>query len=42
MFFEIGEPVAPGAASAPPPTPEILAVMAIAPGYGVEIRLPRH
>jgi quercetin dioxygenase-like cupin family protein len=43
MFFEVGQPVAPGATSAPPPTPEILArMMAIAPGYGVEMRLPPH
>jgi mannose-6-phosphate isomerase-like protein (cupin superfamily) len=41
MFFEVGQPVAPGAASAPPPTPEILArMMAIAPNYGIEIKLP--
>jgi len=43
MFFEVGQPVAPGATSAPPPTPEILArLMAIAPKYGIEIKLPPH
>ena len=43
MFFEVGQPLAPGATSAPPPTPEILGrMMAIAPDYGIEIKLPPH
>ena len=41
MFFEIGQPVEPGATSAPPPTQEMLAkLMAIAPAYGIEIKRP--
>jgi mannose-6-phosphate isomerase-like protein (cupin superfamily) len=43
MFFEIAQPVEPGATSAPPPTAEILARLpSIAAKYGVEIRLPPH
>jgi mannose-6-phosphate isomerase-like protein (cupin superfamily) len=43
MFFEVGQPVAPGATSAPPPTKETLArMLAIAPNYGIEIKLPPH
>jgi quercetin dioxygenase-like cupin family protein len=43
MFFEVGQPVAPGAKSAPPPTPEeIDRLVAAAARYGVEIRLPPH
>jgi len=41
MFFEIAQPVAPGATSAPPPTEEMIAkLVAIAPTYGIEIKLP--
>ncbi len=41
MFFEVGVPVAPGATSAPPPSKaEIEKLLAAAPRYGVEIRLP--
>jgi quercetin dioxygenase-like cupin family protein len=43
MFFEIAQPVAPGAPSAPPPTQEIIArLIAIAPRYGIEIMLPKQ
>ena len=43
MFFEIGVPLAEGATTALPPTKkEIEKLMAIAPKYGVEIRLPGH
>ena len=43
MFFEVGVPVAQGATSAPPPTKaEIEKLLAVAPLYGVEIRLPQH
>ena len=43
MFFEFGVPVAQGATTAPPPTKaEIEKLMAIAPRYGIEIRLPGH
>jgi quercetin dioxygenase-like cupin family protein len=42
MFFEFGVPVPQGATSAPPPTKEeIDKLLAIAPKYGIEIRLPQ-
>lgn len=41
MFFEVGVPLAEGATSALPPTrEEIERLLAIAPRYGIEIRLP--
>ena len=43
MFFEVGVPLAEGATTAPPPTEdEIEKLLAIAPKYGIEIRLPGH
>jgi len=43
MFFEVGQPLAVGATSAPPPSAaEIEKLLAVAPRYGVEIRLPEH
>jgi quercetin dioxygenase-like cupin family protein len=43
MFFECGVPVAEGATTAPPPTQdEIEKLLAIAPNYGIEIKLPGH
>src|SRR5437588_11313998 len=43
MFFEVGVPLAEGATTALPPTKEeIERLLAIAPKYGVEIRLPGH
>jgi quercetin dioxygenase-like cupin family protein len=40
MFFEVGQPVEPGATSAAMPTKEdIEKLLAIAPRYGIEIRL---
>ncbi len=43
MFFEFGVPVEQGATTAPPPTKEeIEKLLAIAPRYGIEIRLPGH
>jgi quercetin dioxygenase-like cupin family protein len=43
MFFEFGVPVPQGATAAPPPTKEeIEKLLAIAPRYGIEIRLPKH
>jgi quercetin dioxygenase-like cupin family protein len=40
MFFEVGQPVAQGAATALPPTKEdIEKLLAVAPRYGIEIRL---
>jgi quercetin dioxygenase-like cupin family protein len=43
MFFEIGVPIAQGATTAPPTSEEeIDKLLAVAPRYGIEIRLPRH
>jgi quercetin dioxygenase-like cupin family protein len=43
MFFEVGVPVAQGATTAAPPTqPEIEKLLAAAPKYGIEIRLPGY
>jgi quercetin dioxygenase-like cupin family protein len=43
MFFEVGVPLAEGATTALPPTKEeIEKLLAIAPTYGIEIRLPGH
>lgn len=43
MFFEVGVPLAGGATTAPPPTPdEIERLMAVAPSYGIEILVPGH
>jgi quercetin dioxygenase-like cupin family protein len=43
MFFEVGVPLAEGATTASPPTKEeIENLLAIAPRYGIEIRLPGH
>ncbi len=41
MFFEVGVPVPPGAITAAPPTKEeIERLLAVAPKYGIEVRLP--
>jgi hypothetical protein len=43
MFLECGVPLAEGATTALPPTKEeIEKLLAIAPRYGVEIKLPHH
>lgn len=43
MFFEVGVPVDQGATTAQPPTKqEIEKLLAVAPHYGIEIRLPHH
>jgi mannose-6-phosphate isomerase-like protein (cupin superfamily) len=43
MFLEVGQPVAKGATAAAPPTKEeIEKLLAVAPRYGIEIRLPHH
>jgi len=43
VFFEVGVPVAHGATTAAQPTKaEIEKMLAIAPRYGIEIRLPGH
>ena len=43
MFFQFGVPVPQGATTAPPPArEEVEKLLAIAPRYGIEVRLPRH
>jgi quercetin dioxygenase-like cupin family protein len=43
MFFEVGVPLVEGATTALPPTQdEIEKLLAIAPSYGIEIRLPGY
>jgi quercetin dioxygenase-like cupin family protein len=43
MFFEVGVPLADGATTALPPTKEeIEKLLAIAPKYGIEIKIPGH
>jgi hypothetical protein len=43
MFFEVGSSLAEGATTALPPTKEeIEKLLAVAPKYGIEIRLPGH
>ena len=43
MFIEVGTPMADGAATIPPPSPEEIGrLLAAAPRYGVEIRVPQH
>ncbi|HYV34292.1 MAG TPA: cupin domain-containing protein [Gemmataceae bacterium] len=43
MFFEVGRPLAEGATTTAPPTKdEIEKLLAAAPRYGIEIRLPHH
>ena len=42
MFFEVGVQLAEGTTTAPPPTKEeIDKLLAVAPRYGIEIRLPK-
>jgi quercetin dioxygenase-like cupin family protein len=43
MFFEVGQPVPVGSTTAPPPTKEeIDKLLAIAPKYGIDFKLPGH
>ncbi|MGE3409946.1 MAG: cupin domain-containing protein [Pirellulales bacterium] len=43
MFFEVGVPLREGATTALPPTKEeINRLQAVAPGYGIEIKVPHH
>lgn len=42
MFFEVGQPVVLGEQASPPSKAEIQKLLAVAPKYGVEIRLPGH
>ena len=43
MFFEVGVPLAEAAPTALPPTKaEIEKLLAVAPKYGIEIKLPGH
>jgi hypothetical protein len=40
-FFEVGQPIPAGAQTAPPPTKEeIEKLLAVAPQYGIEVKLP--
>jgi len=42
MFFEVGQPVPADATTATPPTKEeIEKLIAVAPRYGIEIKLPQ-
>lgn len=40
MFFEVGQPVALGEQAPPPSKAEVERLLAVAPNYGVEIRVP--
>jgi quercetin dioxygenase-like cupin family protein len=42
MFFEVGDPVKLGHTPPPPSKAEIEKLLAVAPSYGVEIRVPGH
>jgi hypothetical protein len=43
MFFEVGVPLLEGSTAALPPTKEEIEMMlAVAPRYGIEIKLPGH
>ncbi len=43
MFIEVGTPVAEGATTIAPPSPEEIGkLLAAAPRYGIEIRVPPH
>jgi hypothetical protein len=43
MFFEVGVTLAEGATTALPPTKdEMEKLLAIAPNYGIEIKVPHH
>lgn len=42
MFMEVGQPIALGETPAPPSPAEIEKLLAIAPKYGVEIKVPGH
>lgn len=42
MFEEVGQPIAFGQQAQPPSPAEIEHLLAVAPNYGIEIRLPQH
>lgn len=42
MFFEVGQPVSPGAAAPLPTKADIEKLLTVAPRYGIEIRVPHH
>jgi len=42
MFFEVGQPIKVGEQPPPPSQAEIERLLAVAPNYGVEIKVPRH
>jgi hypothetical protein len=42
MFMEVGQPAEFGQQAPPPSRDEIEKLLAVAPDYGIEIRLPQH
>jgi quercetin dioxygenase-like cupin family protein len=42
MFFEVGQPVKLGETPPPPTEADIEKLLAVAPNYGIEIRVPGH
>lgn len=42
MFFEVGSPVEPGASAPLPTQADIEKLLAIAPRYGIDIKVPQH
>ena len=42
MFLEVGQGVVPGTRPLPPTKEDIQKLMAVAPQYGIEIKLPEH
>jgi hypothetical protein len=42
MFLEVGHPIKLGETPPPPTKAEIEKLMAVAPNYGVEIKVPGH
>ncbi len=42
MFMEVGQPVEFGQQAPPPSKAEIEKLLAVAPNYGIEIKLPQH
>jgi quercetin dioxygenase-like cupin family protein len=42
MFFEVGQPIAPGATAPLPTKDDIEKLLKVAPRYGIEIKVPHH
>ena len=42
MFFEVGQPVSPGATASLPTKADIEKLLEVAPRFGIEIRVPPH